>query len=231
MWRCLASPSPGHPGRDPLRTPLDVNLPAPFSSPPATSWYPNWMPQHGQISSDGFGPSHERNPRSNPQTGQRCSRSTASMVKLLAVRSRNPSSSEARAAPGPACKNVLVAPFALNEPKVFVAGSYTRIVPPGPIFIGKPPGWLSWRNFEVIPAYSSAVCAPKSCAVASEMICECARPPESPPFQGQAWGSRTGTTSRRMKAGLPETFIGSQSLVDLSILHDDERGAIGQSHS
>jgi hypothetical protein len=30
MWRCLAAPSPGHTGRDPIRTPLGVHLPTPL---------------------------------------------------------------------------------------------------------------------------------------------------------------------------------------------------------
>ncbi len=30
MWRCLATPSPRHTGRDPIRAPLGVNLPAPL---------------------------------------------------------------------------------------------------------------------------------------------------------------------------------------------------------
>jgi glycosyltransferase involved in cell wall biosynthesis len=53
------------------------------------------------------------------------------------------------------------------------------MVPSGPIFIDKPPAWLSWRHFEAIPAYCVRRLRAKIRVVVSEMPRECAGPSPS----------------------------------------------------
>lgn len=49
-------------------------------------------------------------------------------------------------------KNVFVCPAELCEPKVFDAGSYSRIVPSEEVFIGRFSATPRWKN-------SKAICA------------------------------------------------------------------------